>query len=188
MSNIINMINPNTLKDCNLGQDLEGNRFIRDLRSAGDNAQQSGARFESITLDILARCHNAKVGSNQPGFSIIKKPHFRCHYDLKREGDFEIRKADDPYGEDPIHIECKQLGNVESHFDKLSHCLLNLISGCYGKKFWLVYDYNREIGNKNKIIKLVDRCKKIKEQVALQGITFECILIDELPLYIEKQV
>ena len=176
------MINPNTLKDCNLGQDLEGNRFIRDLRSAGDNAQESGARFESITLDILARCHNAKVGSNQPGFSIIKKPHFRCHYDLKREGDFEIRKADDPYGEDPIHIECKQLGNVESHFDKLSHVFMNLVSGCYGDEMWLVYDYNGQINSRGKryINALNERCIKLKKQMALQGVTFELVLVDNL--------
>jgi len=169
MSDIIKMISPSTIGDSDIGMNLFGQQYIRDLRSAGENAQQSGARFESITFDILKYCNNGR-------YRITREPYFNCHFDLNRKGDFQIVSA-----KRTIHIECKQLGNAESHFDKLSHCLLNLIAGCYGNEFWLVYDYNREMGNKNKIHKLITRCKKIKEQVALQGITFECIHIDDLP-------
>ena len=59
---------------------------------------------------------------------------------------------------------------------------MNLVSGCYGDEMWLVYDYNGQISPRGKkyIRALIERCNKIKKQVALQGITFELILIDNL--------
>ena len=59
---------------------------------------------------------------------------------------------------------------------------MNLVHGCYGDEMWLVYDYNGNISNrgKNCINALVERCKQLKKQVALQGITFELVLIDNL--------
>ena len=170
-SEIVKMISLERKSEMSSHIDIYGKPYISDLRpSAGGSAQKSGALFEGVTYDVMSECNiNTK-------YQITKKPKFKCHYGLPREGDFEIHCP-----ERQIHIECKQLGDVQSHFDKLSHCLLNLIARCYGNEFWLVYDYNREIGNKNKIHKLITRCKKIKEQVALQSITFECIHIDDLP-------
>ena len=175
MSDIIKMINPSTMDSNNIGTDLYGDKFIKDLRSAGDVAQESGARFESITLDVLNFCNNGR-------YNITKKPYYENHWKLdNREGDFLISSV-----KRKIHIECKQLGNAESHYDKLSHCLMNLIMGCYGKEYWLVYDYNREMKNKNKIQKLITRCQEVKEQVAIQGMTFECVHIDDLPIHLEQ--
>ena len=59
---------------------------------------------------------------------------------------------------------------------------MNLICGCYGKDFWLVYDYNGDINpsGKEKVAHLIKRSEDIKKQVALQGITFELVLIDNL--------
>ena len=153
-----------------VNRDLFGNNFISDLRpSAGGSAAKSGKLFENVVYSVLTE-HTA--------YQIGKKPKFNCHFGLNREGDFEIIMSNRK-----IHLECKQLGNAESHFDKLSHCLLNVISGCYGKEFWLVYDYNGQLSGaaKYKIECLISRCKEIKKQVALQGITFELILIDDLP-------
>jgi len=153
-----------------VNNDLFGNNFISDLRpSAGGSAAKSGKLFEEVVYSVLVG-HTA--------YQIGKKPKFNCHFGLNREGDFEIIMSNRK-----IHLECKQLGNAESHFDKLSHCLLNVISGCYGKEFWLVYDYNGQLSGaaKYKIECLISRCKEIKKQVALQGITFELILIDDLP-------
>ena len=153
-----------------VNRDLFGNNFISDLRhSAGGSAAKSGKLFENVVYSIL---------TEHPAYQIGKKPKFNWHFGLNREGDFEIIMSNRK-----IHLECKQLGNVESHFDKLSHCLLNVISGCYGKEFWLVYDYNGQLSGaaKHKIELLISRCKEIKKQVALQGITFELILIDDLP-------
>ena len=148
--------------------DLFGNQFVTDLRPvAGRSANLSGKALEDLT--------EHKIREND--IEYISKPTFNCHFGLSREGDFEIVVPNRK-----IHIECKQLGNAESHFDKLSHCLFNLISGCYGKDFWLVYDYNASLtkGGEVKIKSLVNRCKEIQTQVALQGITFELVLIDNL--------
>jgi hypothetical protein len=149
-------------------RDLFGNDICPDLRpTAGGSAARSGKLFEDVVEHHLKK-HDLKY---------YKKPKFKCHFGLNREGDFEIVTVDKK-----IHIECKQLGDAESHFDKLSHCLLNLICGCYGKYFWLVYDYDAYIlkSGKNKILKLVTRCEEIKKQVAIQGISFELILINDI--------
>ena len=63
-----------------------------------------------------------------------------------------------------IYIECKQLGDLQSHFDKLCFNLLNFMYGCYCSEFWLVYDYNRELVNrkqchKDKIESLISMVK-----------------------------
>ena len=165
-----NMIPDRIKEQIVVSKDLFGNNFVSDLRpSAGGSAAKSGNLFEKVVYNILVKFTAYVIG---------KKPKFKCHFGLNREGDFEIIMPNRT-----IHIECKQLGNAESHFDKLSHCLLNVISGCYGKEFWLVYDYNGQLSGaaKYKIECLISRCKEIKKQVALQGITFELILIDDLP-------
>jgi len=167
---ILDIIDNHTKKQILVRRNVFGEDFITDLRPiAGQSAQASGALFESIVRQILKKYN---IYNN---YYIWEKPTFHCHFNLSREGDFELRTK-----KRIIHIECKQLGNLESHFDKVSHCLLNVISGCYGKNFWLIYDFNREKFNNKKLKALVERCKNIKEQVALQGITFETILIDDL--------
>ena len=169
-----NMIPDRIKEQIVVSKDLFGNNFVSDLRpSAGGSAAKSGNLFEKVVYNILVKYTAYVIG---------KKPKFKCHFGLNREGDFEIIMPNRT-----IHIECKQLGNAESHFDKLSHCLLNVISGCYGKEFWLVYDYNGQLSGaaKHKINLLISRCKEIKEQVALQGITFELILIDDLSAKME---
>ena len=115
-----NDISDRIKRQLDIQNDLFGNQFITDLRPvAGKSAAKSGNLFEDIVYGKI-------VGS---GRIINKRPKFKCHFGLSREGDFEILTCDRK-----IHIECKQLGNVESHFDKLSHVLLNLISGCYGEE------------------------------------------------------
>jgi len=149
---------------------LWGEDIVMDWRPhAGESATHSGKLFEDITEDVL------KSNSNIRG--ITTKPKFNCHFGLPREGDFELIHKDNL-----VHVECKQLGNAESHFDKLSHVFMNLICGCYGKNFWLVYDYNKDGGKSTlkKIEYLEKRCQVIKEQVALQGITFEYLTLDKL--------
>ena len=177
---IIKMIQSHRLENMKMKKDVFGETYISDLRldSAGIVAQQSGAHFESIVLDILKYCNK----DNR--YHISARPKFKCHFELNRESDYGIMCG--PDWKTSIHIECKQLGNVESHFDKLSHCFMNVVLGCYGKYFWLVYDYNREIGNKFKIEKLIIRSAELKKQVAKKGITFETILVDDLPSYLEQ--
>jgi len=159
---------------------LYGDEIIIDRRSAGMVAQKAGALFEDQVRFELED-YNVKITS---------QPYFYCHFGLQRRGDFLINT-----GDKEIHIECKQLGNVQSHFDKLSHCLYNLHTGCYGNYFWLIYDYAKDgtYGSLKKIDKLVERCKKIKQQVSVQGINFELIHLDDLHNYmkdykIEKEV
>ena len=163
-----NEISDRIKEELDVRNDLFGDQFISDLRPvAGKSASKSGRIFEDIVYSKI-------VGS---GRIINKRPKFKCHFGLSREGDFEILTKDRL-----IHIECKQLGNVESHFDKLSHVFMNLVFGCYGKELWLVYDYNGQISprGKNHIKALINRCAELKKQVAIQGITFELVLIDDL--------
>ena len=167
-----NEISDRIKEELDVRNDLFGDQFISDLRPvAGKSASKSGRIFEDIVYSKI-------VGS---GRIIKKRPKFECHFDLPREGDFEIISA-----ERQIHIECKQLGNAESHFDKLSHVMFNLVYGCYGKEMWLVYDYNGDVSSSGhrKIESLIKRSAELKKQVALQGITFELILIDDLLEYI----
>ena len=49
-----------------------------------------------------------------------------------------------------------------------------------------VVNYNREMKNKTKIQKLIDRCQAVKEQVSTQGIIFECVHIDDLPKHLDQ--
>ena len=153
-----------------------------DLRdnSAGKNAQKSGERFENIFECVLKYMR----ANDNCAIEWRKNPKYNCHFGLPRVGDFLLYSNNRQ-----VHIECKQLGNSESHFDKLSHCFLNVINGnIEQKEFWLVYDFNRggTEGTYNKISHLVNRCKEIKKQVALQGITFELILIDDLPEHVRN--
>ncbi len=133
--------------------------MIVDRRSAGMMAQKAGALFED----------QVRFELEDYNIDITPQPHFHCHFGLPRRGDFLINT-----GDKEIHIECKQLGNVQSHYDKLSHCLYNLHTGCYGKNFWLIYDYAKDgtYGALKKIHKLVERCKEIKQQVSVQCINF----------------
>tara|TARA_Y100000768_G_scaffold36147_2_gene23667 strand:- start:410 stop:907 length:498 start_codon:yes stop_codon:yes gene_type:complete len=142
--------------------------MVIDRRSAGECAQKNGALFENYV-------HNELSNYN---ITIEREPHFYCHFGLPRRGDFLITTNDAQ-----IHIECKQLGNVQSHFDKLSHCLMNLVSGCYGNHFWLVYDYAKDSkkGAHKKINWLKLEAERRKKQVALQGINFELVHIEDIP-------
>ena len=155
-------------------RDLWGNEFVTDLRpSAGKSAADSGNLFERVVFSEL-KGHP----SHRTLYGVSSKPKYKCHFGLdNRQGDFALITSDRK-----IHIECKQLGNCESHFDKLSHVFMNLIMGSYGYDFWLVYDYSGDIksSGKTKIAHLIKRSEDIKKQVALQGITFELVLIDNL--------
>lgn len=146
---------------------LYDGELVIDRRSAGECAQKSGALFENYVYNELSKYV----------INIEREPDFYCHFGLPRRGDFLIRTNDAQ-----IHIECKQLGNVQSHFDKLSHCLFNLVNGCYGNYFWLIYDYAKDSkkGAHKKIKELILRCKEIKKQVAVQGINFELVHMDDL--------
>lgn len=154
--------------------DLWGNDVVTDYRpTAGGSASKSGRQFEEV---VARRFHKS-------GLMFEKSPNFRCVYGLDRKGDFLIN-----INENIIHVECKQLGNAESHFDKVSHCILNMLQNCYGKHFWLVYDYNRQ-GKPNtlkKIKHLKDTCEKIEIQARLSGISFELVDINDLQETIYK--
>ena len=154
---------------------LWGDDYIPDYRPvAGKSAAYSGQLFEDMTFDVLK--------SNKNILGITKKPKFKCHYGISREGDYEVLYKDLYDKELVVHIECKQLGDCESHFDKVSHVLYNLENDCYGKNFWLVYDYNRSgsLTTLNKIRCLEERCAQVKAKVAAAGIVFEYLTLDRL--------
>jgi len=156
-------------------QDLWGRNVVTDYRPvAGKSASTSGKIFEGVVHKKLKKTGVGVVTQN---------PSFNCHYGLERKGDFLININDTL-----IHLEAKQLGDCESHFDKISHCLMNLERGCYGKNFWLVIGYNTE--GKRSVIRKIDAlkrtCQKIKEEVSSDGISFELVDIRELENFITK--
>jgi len=154
--------------------DLWGNNVVTDYRPiAGGSASRSGQLFEQIVADTFDMC----------GLPFAKKPKFKCVYGLKREGDFLIE-----INNNLIQVECKQLGNAESHFDKISHCFLNMLQGCYGSHFWLIYDYNREgkKGTIRKINALKETAETFQSQARLAGISFELVDINQLQDMVSK--
>lgn len=177
---------PKTLQNkVSSSRNLWGETVVTDLRpSAGKSAQKSGKTFEDV-VEYIVLSKKSIFENLGKKLTLTKNPKFKCHFGLNRQGDFRLN-----VNEYDIHIEAKQLGNVESHFDKLSHCLLNAIQGCYGNHFWLIYDYNKNCTKsaKTKINSLYNRCEEVKKQLALQGITFELIHIDDLNGYLTKLI
>jgi len=174
-----------------INKDLWGEETLIDLRpnfgSAGRSAQKSGAMLEKVVGRIVYQFSEKHPGlithSYHSWGQASHKPNFSCHYNLPRKGDGEIKTQ----SRNKIHIECKELWDVESHFDKLSHILLNVIEGCYGKIFWLVYNYNRSNGNNHKIDAMIKRHKEIQSQVRIRGIIFETIDVTDLDKHLNEK-
>ena len=104
MSNILKMIRTSTMDSNNVGIDLYGKEFIKDTRCAGDVAQESGARFESITLDILNFCNNGR-------YNITKKPNYENHWKL----DFTRVQVTSILRANPLFRSTGQQGNYISY-------------------------------------------------------------------------
>ena len=169
--------------------DNASTQVIPDIRKAcaGKSAVENGKMFETILENILEDYRiNLPKFTNKFSLSYFTQPKHTCHFGLPRKGDFKLKvyESGQGYRENSIMIECKQLGNVESHFDKISHTLLNALTGNMGNYVWLVYDYNRDIGNKTKIEALVNRCKELKNQLQSQNIIFELIDIYDIYKYL----
>ena len=165
-----------------LKTDVLGNEYYETHGASNTNAGSMGNLSGKLHEDQTEYLLNQYRGHGK--YDFVMRPKFKCHYGLPRTGDFKVYFSDRE-----VHIECKQLGNCESHFDKLDHCMLNLIQGCYGYEFWLVIDYNEESlsrAGKKKIDALFKRYAVIKKQVALQGITFEVVKINDLDKFLLK--
>ena len=77
-----NMIPDRIKEQVIVNKDLFGNDFVSDLRpSAGGSAAKSGKLFENVVYNILVK---------YTAYVITKRPKFKCHFGLSREGDFEI--------------------------------------------------------------------------------------------------
>ncbi len=175
---ILDMIGKELLEGSVARPGVDGQYEITDLRKAGNVAQKSGARFEQQTKNIINFCKNYY----KLPIELVRPTtgEFRCFWNQERKSDWNIVSA-----KKRIKIECKELGDLQSHFDKLSHCILNVENGHYGKDFWLVYNYNRDKKDCHKMNMFVEKCEEVKQRVAKFQINFECILIDDLPKHMK---
>ena len=152
--------------------------------SAGAVAQAHGKIFEDAVGNILE-------DSLSDGYYIKNQPKYIDHYDI---GDEDARYKDfllEPYSTEdtPIMIEVKQLGDC-TIVQKLDYEWNNLQAGCYGKNFWLIYDYRRE--NKSAIHmvhKLKIYCTKLAEKVLKdKGIKFHFIDHNDLKGFLSNEI
>lgn len=145
------------------------------ISSCGGNATKNGKILERITeYNVqLAGVHTKQQPKHTDWFG-----------NDNRRGDLQLYLSTGT----SIHVECKQLGDVGSHFDKLSHYYLNLMNGCFGSHSWLVYDYDREccLTSKVKISKLIQKAEEVSSNMRPQGIHHELVLIDDLNEMLKK--
>ena len=150
---------------------------ISKKQCAGEIAQKEGKKFE----DYIGKIIEEILPEN---YIIKKQPPYTNHYGLSgKRKDFKlIPNTTDLFNITGINhnlktymIEAKQLGDC-TILEKLDSEWNNLKAGCYGNNFLLVYDYMRY--NKSAIRSvnaITNYCKKLKEEVAANGISFEWI-------------
>tara|TARA_B100001093_G_C26472448_1_gene861233 strand:- start:43 stop:609 length:567 start_codon:yes stop_codon:yes gene_type:complete len=158
--------------------DLFGNPVVTSFRgkkSAGRSAAETGALFESAVSEVI---HNA-------GLPFEKKPKYTDYCNMEeREGDFKVFCKNGAY----IWIEAKQLGNCESHTQKLAYIWLNSFEGAYGSHFILVYDYDISSKNSQKHLSKLQRYvdEKWIPHNRAAGRTVDFVYIGDLEEYLEK--
>ena len=170
---------------------LFGNDIIQISKKqcAGEIAQKQGKVFEDYVEDILKDF----ISDN---YILKKQPQYTNHYGLDgKRKDFKLTPIstdlfninETNYNLKTYMVEVKQLGDC-TILEKLDYEWNNLKAGCYGNNFWLVYDYMRY--NKSAIrsvVALTKFCKKLKEEVAINGITFEWIDHNDFKRFLTKE-
>tara|TARA_Y100000310_G_C20379939_1_gene667604 strand:- start:143 stop:748 length:606 start_codon:yes stop_codon:yes gene_type:complete len=165
--------------------DVFGKEYVDDTRTgdcAGKVAADSGNNFENLAEKLLKQ-YNKPVR-----YRIIKNDKYTCCFNLPRRIEFSI-EYNCKKNVKKIYIECKQLGDLHSHFDKLCFNFLNFMYGCYGSEFWLIYDYNREFVNRKQCHK--DKIESLISMVKIHNSyntdkTFKLIPIEKLPYYLKN--
>ena len=147
-----------------LHRDLYGKEYHQQTGGlAGEVAAKRGLDFEKLVAEVS----NGKVKTHQTakGNITFTSPIFTNWTGSdNREGDLILSHNSIDY-----HVECKNLGGVESHLQKLSEIYCNLLFKSYNLPFILVYTYNSNI-SLTKISQVEGYLKKIRE---VGGLVFE---------------
>ena len=131
-------------------------------KHAGKSAQESGKLFEDVMADVFNYCK----------ISYERQVPYIDHYGQDKKIDFKLRLPKQimvPQLRN-VMVECKQLGDCQSHIEKIDHCLMNFYNGSYGNHFWLVVDYNQENTAARRKVELIEhRLAEIGANCLLQN-------------------
>ena len=171
-----------TNKDLKVVSTLWGEEIIslRDDRIAGQVAKEEGDKFENYVEELL-------IENLVDSYGVINQPLYTNYYGMSGlRKDFKLIPKSDLFCEikDDLKsymIEAKQLGLVSNNVQKLDYEWNNLRAGCYGKEFWIVYDFYRGNKNAQRWFSHIDAnvIPDLKKEVAEKGINFRWIDIND---------
>lgn len=150
--------------------------FLSDL-CAGKKAQESGAALENVVFNVLN--HFKFVHESVYDITISDQPTYEDLYDNLSKLDFKINIVEKKTGKIiEILIEVKQLGGVQSHFQKLEWFFKHAERDHLGKYPIMIYDYNKKIKSAcKKINSLNFRIKDVKKTCKINNINIDVIYL-----------
>jgi len=153
---------------------------FRDKKVAGHVAIEEGNKFEDYVGEIL-------LENLTPSYGIIKQPKYTNWFgksDLSK--DFKLTpKSNFLNGNGDNRktyvLEAKQLGIVGNNIQKIEYEWANLRHGCYGKDFWLIYDFYRDDPNAQRWLSLFmeNGLPLLLEEMNEKGINLKWIDIND---------
>ena len=176
----LKFISENTREQLDIKRSLFQEEYVNDFRpSAGASAVKSGALFEQVVQEKIQGLMGNK------SFKLFSQPSFTDYMDMDRRADFMLLTKEHK-SDQPLYIECKQLGNCESHIDKVVVWFNQIFFSTKLTKLWIIYDYNGETSGfgYRKIQKIKQFANMIQSIVQQQGKVFEFIYIEDLPQYL----
>ena len=109
----LKFISEKTREQLDIKRSLFQEEYVNDFRpSAGASAVKSGALFEQVVQEKIQGLMGNK------SFKLFSQPSFTDYMDMDRRADFMLLTKEHK-SDQPLYIECKQLGNCESHIDKV---------------------------------------------------------------------
>jgi hypothetical protein len=155
-------------------------------KSAGKTAQESGALLESVVWKCLT---NFRIETKNFYYvQISEQPYYENLYNEKSKLDFLVQIFNQPYNrlhlpakQIRIMIEVKQLGGVQSHFQKLEWFFTHAEKGCFYNNPLLIYDYNNTTKSASKKINSLDyRMKDIKKACEKNNININVVYLHNI--------
>ena len=153
---------------------------MRDKKVAGHVAIEEGNKFEDYVEELLLENLTSSYG-------IINQPLYTNWFGMpKLHKDFKlIPKSNFLKGNEDSRktymLEAKQLGLVVNNIQKIEYEWANLRHGCYGKDFWLIYDFYRDDLNADRWISnfMENGLPLLLEEMNEKGINLKWIDIND---------
>jgi hypothetical protein len=162
-----------------LFQTSENSSFLFQ-HSAGKKAQESGAILENIVFKVLNRFKFEY--ESYFDMTIFKQFPYEDLYKNKSLIDFLVEIVEKKTNKTIlIMIEVKQLGGVQSHFQKLEWFFNHAERFCLGKYPLMIYDYNKKVKSAcKKINSLNFRIENVKKTCKINNINVEIIYLNNI--------